>query len=106
MEKLVPTDASDWLTNCTGSAGTVIFVDTAMYYHRGKPPTRQNRSAIFFSYFSRRPKHPFFCERSPFSRKDLYRLAKGLPAHQQACVYWKDSLPSAVKLIPKNRIKV
>jgi hypothetical protein len=106
IKKVVSSEQSDWMTTCTGLAGTVIFVDTAMYYHRGKPPTRLNRSAIFFSYFSRKPRHPFLCERSPFSKADIRNLTEGLSAHQKDCVYWKDRLPSAVKLIPKNQVKV
>lgn len=95
---------SDDVTTCTGAAGTVIFVDTALYYHRGKPPTQFNRSAIFFSYFSRRPWHPFFCQRSPLSPKDLDRFTQGMSSHQHDCVFWKDALPKIVQLIPHSRI--
>jgi hypothetical protein len=95
---------SDKVTTCTGLAGTVIFVDPAMHYHRGKPPTRLNRSAIFFSYFSRRPWHPFFCQRSPLSRKQRAFLSQGMSSYQQACVHWTDNLSWLVKLIPKSRV--
>lgn len=103
LKKFLPA-ASDGVTTCTGQVGTVIFADTAMYYHRGKPPTELNRSAIFFSYFSRRPWHPFFCQRSPLSRKELDLLTQGMSPHQQACVHWKDNLSRLVKLIPKSQI--
>lgn len=96
--------ASNQVTTCTSSVGTVIFVDTALYYHRGKPPTQLNRSAIFFSYFSRRPWHPFFCQRSPLSREERDRLSKGMSSHQRDCVSWKESLPRLVQLIPHSRI--
>jgi hypothetical protein len=104
MEEFFSASTSDKLVSCTGSAGTVIFVDTAHYYHRGLPPTKSNRCALFFSYFSRRPWHPFFCQRSPYSDKEINCLAKGLSPHQQACVHWKNDLPKAVKWIPKSRI--
>lgn len=104
IEKIDPAAAADGVISCTGPAGTVIFVDTARNYHRGKPPTESSRSAIFFSYFSRKPWHPFFCQRSPFSSKDLECLTQGISSDQKACVHWKDNLPKTVKWIPKNRI--
>ena len=104
VQKFDPAAVADGVISCIGSAGTVIFVDTARNYHRGKPPTETSRSAIFFSYFSRRPWHPFFCQRSPLSSQDLECLTKGISEAQKACVDWKDKLPKAVKWIPKNRI--
>ncbi|HAA28098.1 MAG TPA: hypothetical protein DCE56_11045 [Cyanobacteria bacterium UBA8553] len=96
--------ASDQVTTCTGAVGTVIFVDTALYYHRGKPPTQLNRSAIFFSYFSRRPWHPFFCQRSPLSKQERDRLTKGMSSHQRDCTHWTENLPRLIQLIPPSRI--
>lgn len=104
LQQLSSASTSDGLTTITEPVGTVVFVDTALYYHRGKPPTALNRTAIFFSYFSRRPWHPFFCQRSPFSRKDFDCLTTGISLHQRACVYWQDTLPWAVKCLPKSRI--
>ena len=104
LQKLSPTSTSDGMTTITGPVGTVVFVDTALYYHRGKPPTALNRTAIFFSYFSRRPWHPFFCQRSPCLRKDFAHLTTGISSHQRACVYWQDNLPWAVKWLPKSLI--
>ncbi|NJM56501.1 MAG: hypothetical protein HC857_02235 [Synechococcales cyanobacterium RU_4_20] len=66
LEPLIPNPLRPWYQSCTGSAGTVVFCDTAQYYHRGCPPVEQNRSAIFFSYFSRSPKYPFFASDRPF----------------------------------------
>ena len=63
LKSFLGEDLEAWRTSCIGSRGTVIFVDTAHYYHRGRPPISKNRSAIFFGYFSLRPKHPFFCGR-------------------------------------------
>ena len=51
LQALLNQDESDWLTSCVGKAGTVIFTDTARCYHRGKPPLKTDRSAIFFSLF-------------------------------------------------------
>jgi hypothetical protein len=90
--------------SCVGSAGTVIFADTASFYHRGKPPIQKHRTAVFFSYFSRSPWHPFFCERSPLSQKEIDFLAMDLTPQQWDCVNWKKYLPKAVRWIPKSLI--
>ncbi|WP_271251574.1 hypothetical protein [Pseudanabaena sp. Chao 1811] len=96
----------NWRKTCIGKAGTVIFVDTAKYYHRGKPPTKADRSAIFFGYCSRQPRHPFFCGRSPLSQTQLRYMASLLPAEVRDCVTWRDHLKGLGKWIPKNRLKV
>jgi hypothetical protein len=101
LKQLSRPSRSDCMT-CTGSAGTVIFADTARNYHRGKPPTQSNRFAIFFTYLSRRPLHPYFCHRSVLSGKYLHRLIEGLSPAQRACVLWNKNLPSLVKWIPKK----
>jgi hypothetical protein len=106
LQQLLPEGKSNWYTSCTGSAGTVVFVDTAKYYHRGKPPIATDRSALFFGYFSRRPKNPFFCGRSPLSRTQLRSLAESLPSDLRDCVNWRDSLPGIGGWVPKNRLKV
>ncbi|MBE9125276.1 MULTISPECIES: hypothetical protein [unclassified Coleofasciculus] len=104
LQKLSLSPSSDSTITCTGSAGTVIFVDTARNFHRGKPPTQLNRYAVFFTYFSRRPWHPYFCQRSVLSGQYLDRLTERLPAHQRACVHWTDSLSKLVKWIPKKLV--
>ncbi len=98
--------AANVIRSCTGARGTVIFVDTARCHHHGKPPTRRDRSAVFFSYFSRSPAHPFCCERSPFSRAQLAEIARTLPDRERACVLWRDSLSIPIRLIPRNRLTV
>lgn len=103
LQALYP-EQSQEVTTCTGKAGTVLFVDTAKYYHRGQPPRKFNRNAIFFSYFSYRPWHPFFCQRSAFSKEHLNYLTADASTHQRNCTNWKDSLPWFVRLIPKSRI--
>ena len=96
----------NWHKSCIGKAGTVIFVDTARYYHRGKPPTKFDRSAIFFGYCSLKPRHPFFCGRSPLSTAELQYMASLLPENIRDCVTWRDRLKGLAKWIPKNRLKV
>jgi hypothetical protein len=101
----VSADASEsHNVTCIGKAGTVIFVDTARFFHRGKPPTQRNRTAIFFHYFSRRPSHPFFCHRTPFSKGNIAPLIPKLSEEQRACVAWHENLPLIAKLIPRKRI--
>jgi hypothetical protein len=81
----------DDITSCTGPAGTVVFMDTARLYHRGKPALDTARRAVFQSYFSRNPRHPFFCERSDLSRAEMAHFATELssPAQRNA-VCWRD----------------
>lgn len=98
--------SKNWHRSCIGKAGTVIFVDTAKYYHRGKPPTQFGRSAIFFGYCSQQPRHPFFCGRSPLSNSQLRHMASLLPEEIRDCVTWRDRLAGIAKFIPKNRLKV
>lgn len=106
--QLLPPSAvgSAWYHSCTGKAGTVVFCDTAHYFHRGCPPRTQDRSAIFYSYFSRRPKHPFFCGRSPLSQRQIHSLSEPVPAHLRSCLTWPQDLPLLARLIPKNRVRV
>jgi hypothetical protein len=96
----------NWYKSCVGKARTVFFVDTAKYYHRGKPPTKFGRSAVFFGYCSRRPRHPFFCGRSPLSESELRYMASLLPENTRDCVTWRDQLSGMSRWIPKNRMKV
>lgn len=50
IEEILPEHMRhNWHKSCIGKTGTVIFVDTAKYYHRGKPPTKFGRSAIFLA---------------------------------------------------------
>jgi hypothetical protein len=102
LEQYLP-PAEDYLISCTGKAGTVIFVDTARSYHRGKSPSEIDRQAIFFGFISRRPRYPFRCGRSLLSKPQLRQLSTHLPVEKQACVNWQDSQPAVAKLIPRYR---
>jgi hypothetical protein len=104
MQQFFPEAVAAEQISFSGQAGTVIFVDTAQFYHRGKPPTHKPRAAVFFSYFSRRPWHPFFCQRTPIVQQEAHALTQHLPEDQQACVSWQKDLPNIVKWIPKSRI--
>jgi hypothetical protein len=87
---------------CPGKAGTLVFAETGRFYHRGKPATDCERATIFFSYFARSPRHPFFCARSGLSRSDLTELIQGLSPEQQAAALWRDTLPLIARLIPPS----
>jgi hypothetical protein len=90
------------ITSCAGAAGTVVFMDTARLFHRGKPAVSVDRRAIFHSYFSRNPRHPFFCERSDLSRAEIEQFAEGMSPIQRDAVLWRNTLPSFVKFIPAS----
>lgn len=106
LTQLIEIDFSDWLTSCIGKLGTVFFVDTSRCYHRGKPPLNKDRSAIFFHYFSYRPKNPFYCDRSPFSSKQISDFNKQLPPNLQGYMNWRDQYPGLGRYIPKNQMRV
>jgi hypothetical protein len=100
-------DKSDnWLISCIGKAGTVIFTDTSRCYHRGKPPIDTDRSAIFFHYFSYRPKNPFYCDRSPLSSQQIVEFDRQLPTDLQGYLTWRDRYPIIGRYIPNNQMRV
>lgn len=92
------------VASCEGSAGTVFFADTARFFHRGKPAIARDRAALFYSYFARRPRHPFFCERSGLTRLDIARLARDLPPRARAASMWRNDLPALLRMVPPARI--
>lgn len=94
----------DKQVSCEGPAGTVIFMDTARFYHRGMPAISADRAAIFYSYFANRPRHPFFCERSGMARRDIARLARPLSERQSNAAQWRKHLPFVLRLIPPARL--
>lgn len=106
LRKIIGNHGDDWYTSCTGKSGTVIFIDTARYYHRGRPPTKSDRSAIFFSYYSIRPKHPYYCGRSPLSQQQLIQFSERLPQPIKDSMLWRANLKDIGRYVPKNRLKV
>ncbi len=76
---------SNW-KSCTGPSGTVVFVDTASLFHRGKIPTSVERFTIFFDYSSRRL--PLYGE-SSLTEEDLLILATKLSEDERRCVFWR-----------------
>lgn len=89
------------VVSCQGPRGTVVFCDTARFFHRGKPATARDRAALFYSYFANPPRHPFFCERSGLSRRDIASLAHDLVGRQRAAALWRRQVSPIVRLIPR-----
>lgn len=94
----------DSIVSCEGAKGTVVFTDTAGYFHRGKPAIDRDRKALFYSYFARTPRHPFFCERSGLSRDDIAKLSRGATSRQHAATAWRRTVPLLLRLIPPARV--
>lgn len=92
------------IVTCEGKAGTVIFTDTARFLHRGEPASKTDRAAIFYSYFSRRPSSPYYCERSGLSRKQIAALAAGVSARQRGAILWREHLPWPLRVLPSAPI--
>jgi hypothetical protein len=92
------------IITCTGAAGTVIFSDTATQYHRGKPAVSRDRCAIYYNYFSRTPRHPFFCEQPDLSRDKIAKFARQteLTSTQKSALLWRDSMSWLGRLMPPN----
>lgn len=88
------------VVSCTGPKGTVVFCDTARFFHRGKPATKRDRAALFYSYFANPPRHPFLCERTGLSRRDIAKMARLLPDRQRKAALWRRQLPLMLRLIP------
>jgi hypothetical protein len=100
---------SDWangVRTVTGQRGTVILTDTARFHHRGSPPVDRDRTAIFHSFFARRPRYPFCCERSSLSRRQVAEFAASLPSRQKGATLWREQLPFLQRMIPRNRTGV
>ncbi len=92
------------IRTCTGRKGTLVFADTARYYHRGRPAVEEERSAVFFSYFGQPPAHPYFCNRNKLSRAQIDRMSFGLHPAQLESALWRDCLPLRARLMPPSRI--
>lgn len=88
MERVVP--PSRW-KSCVGPAGTVLLIDPASMFHRGKLPVGSDRLTLFFDYTSRKPKHPYYCK-SSFSVNESSFLANDLSQRQKECLFWSHKL--------------
>lgn len=104
LERRLGAPIEDSIISCEGVRGTVIFCDTARLYHRGKPATRRDRAALFFSYFANPPRHPFLCERTGLTRSHIARLARRLPERQRNAALWRKRLPGLLRLVPPATI--
>ncbi|MFG4657092.1 hypothetical protein ACF0BG_19415, partial [Acinetobacter baumannii] len=92
----------DDVVTCTGPSGSVIFCDTAQYYHRGRPATGSNRAAIFFNYYPRPPSRPYFCGKPVIDLDDFDEGQFDLTHYQRQSVTWRDQLsPIAKYVLPK-----
>lgn len=100
LERRFGQDVRHDIISCTGTRGTIIFADTARLFHRGKPAIAHDRAALFYSYFARVPRHPFYCERTGMTRRVMYDLASTLPARQRDAVMWRRRLPLSMRMIP------
>ena len=100
LERRLGKSFAEHIVSCEGPAGTVVFTDTARFFHRGKPATSTDRKAIFYSYFADHPRHPFLCERTGMKRSDIARLSKGLPPRQRDAALWHRRLSPLLRMIP------
>jgi hypothetical protein len=100
LSKRLGADYARDIVSCTGPAGTVLFADTARFFHRGAPAHDKDRAALFYSYFANRTRHPYFCERSGLTRREIAELIEGLSPRQRASALWREDLPAWLKLIP------
>jgi len=90
------------IVTCTGPSGSVIFCDTARYYHRGKPATGQNRTAIFFNYYPRPPRRPYFCGKPLVALEDFELAPDRLSDYQRQSAQWRETLPPIARyVLPK-----
>ena len=94
IEKIIP--RSEWVS-CTGSPGTIIFVDTAKAFHRGQIPLASDRFSLFFDYTSRFPLRPYYCKPS-FSGNSLGAVSPYLSSRQKDCVFWNPQLKKSFLL--------
>ena len=94
--------SSDDVVTCTGRSGSVIFCDTARYYHRGRPATGSNRTAIFFNYYPRPPRRPYFCGKPVVAYEDFGMPNPPLSDYQMQSALWRENLPAVAKyVLPK-----
>ncbi|WP_395397407.1 hypothetical protein WBP07_32540 [Novosphingobium sp. BL-8A] len=100
LERMLGARLDRDIHSCEGPRGTVVFCDTARLFHRGKPATRRDRAALFYSYFANPPRHPFLCERTGLARRDITEMARTLPRRQRDAALWRRRLSLLLRLIP------
>ncbi|WP_395397015.1 hypothetical protein WBP07_30585 [Novosphingobium sp. BL-8A] len=100
LNKRLGPDYSRDIVSCTGPVGTVVFADTARFFHRGAPAFDKDRAALFYGYFARRTRHPYYCQRSGLKPREIADLSKGLSPRQRASALWHKTLPTWLRLIP------
>lgn len=103
LERIIgKTISADDIVTCTGSSGSVIFCDTARYYHRGRPATGSNRAAIFYNYYPRPPRRPYFCGKPIVGLEDFDLSGVTLSDYQRQSAMWRENLPAIAKyVLPK-----
>ena len=89
---------SDLIT-VSAPSRAVTLIDTARKFHRGKPVLTGDRFVIYFVYFARRPRHPFYCYGSGLSLEQIDELAKPLTSTQRDCILWRHRLPFMARLL-------
>ena len=100
LERIVgKTIASNDIVTCVGRSGSVIFCDTARYYHRGRPATGRNRAAIFFNYYPRPPRRPYFCGNPIVALNDYETSDQNLSQYQIQSALWREHLPAVAKYV-------
>ena len=88
------------VSTCVGPACTVVFAETGLHYHRGRPAVARDRCAVFFNYFARPPLRPYFCDRGTLSKRQIRELSGSLNARQLASLNWRDSVPFGLRFVP------
>ena len=95
---------SDLIT-ISAPSRAVTLIDTARKFHRGKPVLAGDRFVIYFVYFARRPRHPFYCYGSGLSLAQIGELARPLTAAQRDCILWRHRLPFIARILRPDLLK-
>lgn len=82
MEKVIPRE--HW-KRCTGSKGTLVFVDTGRIFHHATLPQKE-RTAIFLKYTTQMPIRPELC-RTEALKDSFIMLKSSLSEKQRRCVW-------------------
>jgi hypothetical protein len=86
----------------TGRRGTIVFADTARYYHRGSPPTASYRSMVYFTYMRSPPAFPFYCSRTQLTPAQIDDLTLPLDAQQIEAAHWRSRVTSWKRWVPQT----